>query len=78
MKASDFNSRVGDDSDYIEGVDDVRPRSIPYFTSNANGGIPIDFLKGCGLCRINGRIGMNNFTHVSHRGKPVVDYVFGP
>ena len=24
---------------------------------------------------VNGRVGQNNFTHVSHRGKSVVDYV---
>ena len=72
MKASDFNSRVGDDRDYIEEVDEVRPRSILDFTSNANGDLPNDFLID------NGGIGMNNYTHVSHRGKSVVDYVFVP
>ena len=72
MKASDFNSRVGDNSDYIEGVGDVRPQSILDFTSNANGDLPIDFLID------NGGIGMINYTHVSHRGKSVVDYVFVP
>ena len=76
MKASDFNSRVGDDRDYTEEVDEVRPRSILDFTPNANGDLPIDFLIDCGLCMINGCIGMNNYTHVSHRGKSVVDYVF--
>ena len=64
----DFNSRVGDDSDYIEGVDDVRPRKVLDFTPNANGDLPIDFLVDCGLCMINCRIGINNYTHVSHRG----------
>ena len=73
----ELNSRVGDDSDYIEGVDDVRPRSILDLTSNANGDLLIDFLVDCGLCMINGRIGTNN-THVSHRDKSVVDYVFVP
>lgn len=74
----DVNSRVGDDSDYIEGVDDVRPRDILDFTANANGDLLIDFLVDCGLCMVNGRLGVNNFTHVSHRGKSVVDYVFVP
>ena len=74
----DFNSRVGDDSDYIEGVDDVRPRKVLDFTSNANGDLLIDFLVDCGLCMINGRVGINNYTHVSHRGKSVVDYVLVP
>ena len=74
----DFNSRVGDDSDYIEGVDDVRPRDILDSTSNANGDLLIEFLVDCGLCMVNGRLGTNNYTHVSHRGKSVVDYVFVP
>lgn len=74
----DLNSRVGDDSDYIEGVDQVRPRDILDFTSNANGDLLIDFLVDCGLCMINGRLGVNDFTHVSHRGKSVVDYVLTP
>ena len=74
----DFNSRVGDDSDYIEGVDDVRPRDILDSTSNANGDPLIEFLVDCGLCMVNGRLGTNNYTHVSHRGKSVVDYVFVP
>ena len=38
----------------------------------------IDFLVDCGLCMINSRIGVNEFTHVSHRWKSVVDYVFIP
>ena len=27
---------------------------------------------------LNGRVGMNNFTHVSQRGRSVVDYVLAP
>lgn len=26
------------------------------------------------MCKVNGRVGHNDFTHVSHRGKTVVDY----
>ena len=74
----DFNSRVGDDGDYIEGVDDIIPCDIIDYTCNANGDLLINFLVDCGLCMINGRVGVNNFTHVSHRGKSVVDYVFVP
>ena len=50
-----LNSRVGDDSDYIEGVDDVKPRNIMDYTSNANGDLLTDFLVDCGLCMLNGR-----------------------
>ena len=74
----DFNSRVGDDAEYIEGVDDVAPRTVIDHVSNSNGDLLIDFLTDCGLCMINGRIGHNDYTHVSHRGKSVVDFVFVP
>ena len=32
----------------------------------------------CNLCIVNGRVGLNDFTHVSHRGCSVVDYVIVP
>ncbi|MEW8545344.1 MAG: reverse transcriptase family protein, partial [Candidatus Thiodiazotropha sp.] len=74
----DFNSRVGDASEYIEGVDDVILRDVIDFSSNANGDLFIEFLVDCGMCMVNGRVGQNDFTHVSHRGKSVVDYVCTP
>ena len=69
----DLNSRVGTDTDYIEGVDDMRPRDI--LTTCL---IPTVILVDCGICMVNGRIGENKFTHVSHRGNSVVDYVLTP
>lgn len=74
----DFNSRVGDESDFIEGVDEVRPRDILDYTCSSNGDLLIDFMVDCGLCMLNGRIGVNGFTHISHRGKSVVDNVMVP
>ena len=74
----DFNSRVGDASEFIEGVDDVTPREIIDHSSNVNGDLFIDFLVDSGMCMVNGRVGLNDFTHVSHRGKSVVDYVCVP
>ena len=74
----DLNSRVGTDTDYIEGVDDMRPRDIIDHVSNSNGDLLVDFLVDCGICMVNGRIGENKFTHVSHRGNSVVDYVLTP
>ena len=74
----DFNSRVGDASEYIEGVDDVMSRDVIDYTVNNNGDLLIDFMVDSGLCMVNGRVGHNNFTHVSHRGKSVVDYVCVP
>ena len=74
----DFNSRVGDASEYIEGVDDVMSRDVVDHTVNNNGDLLIDFMVDSGLCMVNGRVGHNDFTHVSHRGKSVVDYVCVP
>lgn len=74
----DFNSRVGDASEYIAGVDDVILRDVIDHSSNVNGDLFIEFLVDCGMCMVNGRVGQNDFTHVSHRGKSVVDYVCIP
>ena len=63
----DLNSRVGDDSDYIEGDDDVKPRNILDYTSNANGDLLTDFLVDCSLCMLNGRVGMKILL-MSHNG----------
>ena len=47
-------------------------------TTNSNCDILLDFLIDCNLCMLKGRLGTNDFTHVSTRGKSVVDYVFDP
>ena len=49
----DFNSRVGDASEFIEGVDDVTPREIIDHSSNVNGDLFIDFLVDSGMCMVN-------------------------
>ena len=75
----DFNSRCGEASDYVEGVDDVRERDVIDVTSNHYGDLLLNFLVDCNFCMINGRVkGKNDFTHVSHRGRSVVDYVLVP
>ena len=71
----DLNSRVGDASEYIEGVDDVTPRDVIYHNVNNNGDLLNEFMVDSGVCMVNGRVGHNESTHVSHRGKSVVDYV---
>ena len=76
--AGDFNSRCGEEQDYIAGVDGIPPRDILDHTSNEFGEKLIDFLTSCNLCMLNGRVygesGSNNFSCVSKRGKSVVDY----
>ena len=69
----DFNARVGDESDFIEGVDDVPIRHVIDNVSNAYGTLFGDFLTDCNLCMLNGRFKYNDFTH-----KSVVDYAVVP
>ena len=74
----DLNARVGQESDYIEGVDDVKPREVIDDTVNRYGDHFLDFLINCNFCMLNGRLGTNDFTHISKRGRSVVDYVCVP
>lgn len=69
---------VADETDYIAGVDDCRPREILDHSTNANSYLLIQCLVDYGICIVNDRIGINDFTHVPHRGKSVVDYVCVP
>ena len=66
------------ESDFIEGVDNVSIRQVIDTTANNYGDFLLYFLIDCNLCIVNGRKGRNDFTHVSHRGWSVVDYVIVP
>jgi hypothetical protein len=75
----DFNSRPGDKSDYIVGVDDVPERHVVDHIANSYGEQLIDFLIDCNFCMLNGRVGNNNdYTYVSVNGRSTVDYVLVP
>ena len=74
----DFNSRCGDESDYIEGVDSIPPREVIDDKMNPYGQLLIDFLIDCNLCMLNGRTGENNFTNINVSGSSVVDYMIVP
>ena len=74
----DFNARCGDSQDLIEGVDNVQIRQIIDDISNRNGDLLIEFLVDCNMCMLNGRIGNNDFTNISSKGKSAVDYVLTP
>ena len=69
----DFNSRCGDESDFIEGADGVPPREVIDGKLNSYGQMLIDFLIDCKLCMINGRNGGNDFTNINGNGSSVVD-----
>ena len=77
----DFNSRISDTPDYIEGVDIVPVRDVIDFKRNAYGTKMIDFLLSSNCCVLNGRPGVciqNDFTSISTKGLAVVDYCAVP
>ncbi|MES9880570.1 MAG: endonuclease/exonuclease/phosphatase family protein, partial [Sedimenticola sp.] len=75
MICGDFNSRVGDNDDFIVGVDDFSQRQVVDFNTNAYGDILIEFLINSNFCILNGRqSSKDDFTSVSTKGKAVVDY----
>lgn len=77
--SGDFNSRIGYNTDFIEGVDRIPSREVIDKTENHYGDLFVDFLVDSNFCVLNGRIGNeNNYTCVSKKGKSVVDYVMVP
>jgi len=71
----DFNSRCGEDDDYIVGVDDIIQREVLDFAVNKYGQIFMEFLTNCNMCMLNGRnSARNDFTSISVKGCSVVDY----
>ena len=75
----DFNSRIGDMPDYIEGVDFLPEKNVIDFSKNSYGEYLCKFLIDSNCCILNGRQCINNdFTFVSTRGSSVVDYSIVP
>ena len=75
----DFNVRVGDQEDFIAGVDTIPMRDVVDYSKNQNCNLLIDFLISTNMCILNGRnFKCNNFTSVSAKGCAVVDYVLVP
>ena len=75
----DFNARISDVSDYIEGVDNLPCRNVVDFTKNTHGDIFCDFLVNSNCCVLNGRHSISNdFTCISSKGMSVVDYIIVP
>lgn len=48
------------------------------YTKNLNGDLFIEFLTDIYFGMLNGRIGVNDFTYISPRGRSVVDYICVP
>jgi hypothetical protein len=73
----DVNARLGELSDYIDGVDHLPCRKILDFCKNSHGDAFIDLLLESKLCVLNGRLtaDLDNYTSVSPKGSSVVDYI---
>lgn len=55
--------RIGEMSDFIEGVDDIPQRDVIDFTKNQYGDVFCKFLTDCNCYVLNGRNGIkNDFT----------------
>ena len=75
----DFNARVGDEEDFITGVDTLPQRDVVDYSKNQHGSLFIDFLISTNMCILNGRnCKHNDFTSVTSKGSAVVDYVLVP
>jgi hypothetical protein len=75
----DFNSRIGDRPDFIEGIDNVPERDIIDTKQNAYSDLFCEFLISANCVVLNGTSNhSHDFTFVSTRGHSVVDYVIVP
>jgi hypothetical protein len=71
----DFNARIGDLADYIEGVDDLSERTITDYTRNSQGENLVDFLIKSNSCVLNGRCpGVDEYTVINSINMSVVDF----
>ncbi|CAC5401445.1 unnamed protein product [Mytilus coruscus] len=71
----DFNSRLGNYTDFIQGIDQLSERNIIDFTTNSYGEIFSEFLSTVNCCVLNERYPTHDdFTYFSTKGSSVVDY----
>ena len=79
MLMGDFNSRLGDRQDFIEGVDEMPERETIDTKENVYSDLFLEFLISSNCVMLNGRSNVrNDFTYVSTRGLSVVDYAIVP
>ena len=76
----DFNGRIGNLSDVVEGIDSLPSRNILDNVIHGHGEALIGFLQDAKLCTLNGRLSPenDNFTCISPKGISVVDYIIVP
>ncbi len=76
----DFNGRIGNLSDVVEGIDSLPNRNVLDKTVPVHGEALIGFMQDAKLCLLNGRLSPenNNFTCISPKGLSFVDYIIVP
>ncbi|ESP01988.1 hypothetical protein LOTGIDRAFT_157124 [Lottia gigantea] len=74
----DFNARCGDNSEMIEGIDNVSLRTVIHRKENSHGDLLMNFLTVSNLAVLNERVGSQDFMCISNNGESVVDYVCIP
>lgn len=75
----DFNARVSNLDDYIQGIDNIKDRNVVDYKCNKYGELLCDFLINTNCCILNGRNYKNNdYTFVNTQGMSVVDYCLVP
>ena len=72
----DFNARVGEKLDFIEGIDEVCRRFSIDKTKNKHGDALLEICTGLKMALINGRITpeKDDFTSFNRFGMSVIDY----
>lgn len=76
----DFNGRIGELADCIEGIDNLPKRHVLDKTVQGHGEALIGFMNDAKLCALNGRLCPDNddYTCISGKGLSVVDYIMVP
>ncbi len=71
----DFNSRIGNIVDYIDGIDSIYERHVVDFDINSYGDNLIEFLTDSSCFVVNGRNSIcDNFKCIGSTRRNVVDY----
>ncbi len=75
----DFNSRIRDMHDYIEGIGTISERHVVDFDINSYGDNLIEFLTDSSCYIVNGRNSIcDDFTCIGSTSRSVVDYCITP
>ena len=76
----DFNGRIGELDDSIQGLDNLPKRHCLDKTVQGHGEALIGFMNDVKLCTLNGRVNPenDNYTCISSKGLSVVDYIMTP